>query len=331
MSVDREAQRAAAASPPAGLAARFADDVRFYLSLQPKQLPSRYLYDALGSALFNAICELPWYTLTRAESRLLDAQGREILELAGPIRHLAELGSGDGRKLARLLAARPQSSLRPDVHLIDISASALAEATRTISAFDGIRVVAHHATYEDGLERAAKATDDGGRTLALFLGSNIGNFDPPSADALLTHVRHCLRRGDLLLIGADLIKPEPEMRLAYDDPLGVTAAFNLNLLARMNRELDANFDLSAFAHVAAWNAGDSRMEMHLRSRRTQQVAIRGADLDIALHADELIWTESSYKYDAAGLRAMIERAGFQTRTQWIDPRDQFALTLAEAV
>jgi dimethylhistidine N-methyltransferase len=322
---------ATAGTPARNDAAQFADDARFYLSLQPRQLPSRYFYDALGSALFSAICQLPWYTLTRAETRLLDRHGAEILARAGAIGRIAELGSGDGSKLARLLSARGAEHTALDVHLIDISQAALDEATRTLSVFSGVSVTAHHATYESGLERVAETGGDRSRTLALFLGSNIGNFDPPSGEALLTSIHRCLRPGDALLLGADLVKPDAQLLAAYDDPLGVTAAFNLNLLARINRELHATFDLAGFAHHAIWNGEVSRVEMHLRSLRRQHVTVRDAELEITFEPDELIWTESSYKYEPDGIRATIERTGYRTVTQWIESTDRFALTLAEVV
>jgi uncharacterized SAM-dependent methyltransferase len=170
-----------------------------------------------------------------------------------------------------------------------------------------------------------------GRRLALFLGSNIGNFDPTGRDAFLRSVRSALQARDALLLGVDLLKPERELLLAYDDPLGVTAAFNLNLLARINRELQGDFDLENFTHRAVWNEGRSRIEMHLRSRRRQRIRIREAALDFVMAEGEMIWTESSYKYDPPQIVSMLEAAGFGVRAQWIDAADRFALTLAEAV
>jgi uncharacterized SAM-dependent methyltransferase len=170
-----------------------------------------------------------------------------------------------------------------------------------------------------------------GRTLTLFLGSNIGNFDPPGADAFLLSIRASLESGDALLIGTDLVKPEADLLLAYDDPLGVTAAFNRNLLVRINRELGADFDLSAFQHRALWNAAQSRAEMHLVAVRRQQVRIPAASLEVTFEAGETIWTESSYKYRPDAVVQMLERAGFRRVEQWIDEADGFALTLVAAV
>ena len=166
--------------------------------------------------------------------------------------------------------------------------------------------------------------------LALFLGSNIGNFDPPGADAFLRGIRSALVRSDVFLIGADLVKPERDLLLAYDDPLGVTAAFNRNLLVRINRELGGDCDVEAFSHRAIWNAAESRVEMHLVSRRCQRVRIPAAHLEFELADGESIWTESSYKYRPEDVARMLERAGFRLMEQWIDAEDAFALTLVEA-
>ena len=224
--------------------ARFAADVGYYLSQRPRQLPSRYLYDELGSALFDAICQLPWYGLTRAETTLLTKHATEVFAALGPLTRIVELGSGSGEKLARLLTAGRRRPSPLDLHLVDVSKLALETASRALSAFEGVRVVTHQAPYEAGLEEVSRESFSGGRSLLLFLGSNIGNFDPPGADAMLRLIRATLAPGDGFLVGADLMKPERDLLPAYDDPLGVTAAFNRNLLVRINRELGADFDLA---------------------------------------------------------------------------------------
>jgi uncharacterized SAM-dependent methyltransferase len=248
------------------------------------------------------------------------------------------------------------------VHLVDVSAAALEAASRMLVSTDcdrDLAIVTHQASYEAGLEEATREPAGGGRSqngrsgsgrtgggrgsgsgaggttgrgksLALFLGSNIGNFDPPGADAFLRSIRAALAAGDALLIGADLVKPRRELLLAYDDPLGVTAAFNRNLLVRVNRELDGDFDVAQFTHRAAWNEAKSRIEMHLVSTRDQRVRVRGARLDVTFRAGETIWTESSYKYAPEGIVQMLQRAGFARAAQWVDERDRFALTLAAA-
>ena len=305
---------------------RFADDVRHYLSLTPRQLPSEYLYDELGSALFEAICRLPWYRITRTELELLHAHAGDILARVEPLSAVVELGPGSGDKLSTLMAAH--SDREATVHLVDISPSALDAATRALNGHPQLVVVTHQAAYEHGLAEVTRAKRTAGRTLALFLGSNIGNFDPPGADALLRDIRAALETGDALLLGADLVKPVRDLSLAYDDPLGVTAAFNRNLLVRANGELGADFDVDAFSHRAIWNGDASRMEMHLVSDRRQRVRVPASNLDITFEEGETIWTESSYKYRTSDVVEMLDRAGFRVVEQWT--HEGFALTLAAA-
>jgi dimethylhistidine N-methyltransferase len=305
----------------------FADEVERALTQRPRQLPSRYLYDALGSALFSAICELPWYGIARTERALLEEYAGEIAALAGPPRSLVELGPGNGEKLGILLDVTEMAGRDVTVHLIDISAAALAAATRTLASRPGVALRLHEADYETGLDQAARSAN--GRTMTLCLGSNIGNYDPPGALSLLERIRATLAPGDLVLIGMDLVKSPAELQLAYDDPLGITAAFNRNLLVRINRELGGDFDVAAFHHRAVWNAEASRMEMHLVCDRAQSVRLRALPLDISLGEGETIWTESSYKYRPEDIRWLLNGAGLTTVRQWI--RDGYALTLAEAV
>ncbi len=308
--------------------AQFAADVQYYLRLEPRQLPSRYLYDALGSALFEAICRLPWYRITRAEERLLGRYAADALNRARPSR-IIELGSGSGEKLRILLDARDRDGRGIDVDLIDVSAAALDASARAAASSTDVRVSVHQAAYERGLQDAVASRTNADRVLVLFLGSNIGNYDPPGANAFLRALRGRLRAGDMLLLGADLVKPERELRLAYDDPLGVTAAFNRNLLVRINRELGANFDLAAFAHEAVWDAGASRIEMHLVSQSAQVVDVPKSHVELRMAPGERIWTESSYKFQANQIVAVLAAAGFRRVAQWVDREDQFAVTLAE--
>ena len=307
-----------------------AGDVQYYLTLAPRQLPSRYFYDPLGSALFEAICELPWYRISKAERALLERHAREIFARVDPLATLVELGPGSGDKLAALVKRGGAPAHRLTVHLVDISAAALDLAGRTLAALDAdLVVVPHQATYESGLVEAMAMRGTNGRSLTLFLGSNIGNFDPPGADAFLLGVQASLASGDSLLVGTDLVKSERDLLLAYDDPLGVTAAFNRNLLVRINRELEADFDVSAFRHRALWNAADSRVEMHLEAASPQHVRIPGASLEVTFEEGETIWTESSYKYQPDEVVRMLERAGFRQVEQWVDEANGFALTLVE--
>ncbi len=307
----------------------FAHAARFYLELDPRQLPSRFLYDTLGSALFDAICDLPWYRITRAELQLLQRHAATIGQVFREGGRVVELGCGNGEKLAALLTHADVPGVH--AHLIDLSDAALARSVQALAAVEAldIRVTTQQATYEDGL--LALPAEDAPPTLVAFLGSNIGNFDPPGAAAFLGLLRAALHPRNYLLLGADLVKPERELLLAYDDPLGLTAAFNKNLLLRMNTELGADFDLDRFAHRAVWNREASRVEMHLVSLATQEVVVSEAELRVRLQEGETIWTESSYKYEAAGIRQLVEPAGFVQRNQWIDERARFALTLFEAV
>ncbi len=317
-----------AASPNVPLTDKdFASDVEYYLALEPRQLPSRYLYDALGSALFDAICELPWYGITRAELGLLGNHGRAILAHSAPVSRIVELGPGNGSKLLTLLEAGRSGSRPLGLHLIDVSAKALDEASHALSTLDDVEIVKHQTTYENGLIEVARP---GARTLVLFLGSNIGNFDRPGADEFLRSIRTALEPGDDLLLGVDLVKPESELLLAYDDPLGVTAAFNRNLLVRINRELGGSFDVDAFGHRAVWNRTESRVEMHLVSRQCQRVRIPSARVDVTLKEGHTIWTESSYKYEPDELTALLERAGFHPIERWLAGEERFLLTLARA-
>ena len=303
----------------------FARDVRVGLSSSPKRLPPRWLYDALGSALFEAIGHLPWYPITRAESGLLSRHARELVPVAAGRLEIIELGVGDGRKLAQVVAAFAAAGRVPDVHLVDVSPRALEAGRRALSRFAPIQVTPHEATFEDGLRRATAAS--GAVRLVLFLGSNIGNFDRAEADRLIDQVGASLGPGDLFLLGTDLVKPERALISAYDDPLGLTAAFNKNLLQRINAELGGSFDLRTFEHEARWNRACSRVEMHLVSTRPQQVRIPHADLVASFGAGDSIWTESSYKYERHDIAGLGLSGGFVQRMQWVDPVAGFALTL----
>lgn len=292
-----------------------------------KQLPSKYLYDALGSQLFEAICELPWYRITRGERALLARERAMITEPLGDEATIIELGGGNGEKLAILIEALVARGARAEAHLVDISPTALALSARTLGGYPRVSVRCHEAAYLDGLREAVREVEVDHPCLALFLGSNIGNLGPAEADRFLREVRARLRPGDLLLLGADLVKREEDLILAYDDPLGVTAAFNANLLVRLNRELDADFDLAQFDYRAIWNPGASRVETYLVSRSEQTVCLARAGCCVRLARGEAIWTESSHKYERARIAAIGERAGFACREQWVEPESQFALTL----
>ena len=318
----------AAATVAADPTIEMAREIAEGFARRPKEIPAKYLYDALGSKLFEAICELPWYRITRGEHSLLAAHAAAIMSASGGCDTVVELGGGSGEKLSVLLAAAGGRQL--DVHLVDISPAALAQSALTLAAHLSVTLHAHEADYETGVREALRGRRTDGRALVLFLGSNIGNLSPDQADHFLQELQRACRPGDRLLLGADLVKPEAELLLAYDDPLGLTAAFNKNVLARLNRELDADFDLLEFDHCVEWNAADSRIEVYLVSRADQLVCIRGAGCCTSIDEGERIWTESSYKYEPAGIAEMGARAGFTVREQWIEPESRFALTLFES-
>ncbi len=311
--------------------AQFASDVRYYMMLEPRQLPSRYLYDPLGSALFDAICRLPWYAITRAEERLIRAYARDVFHRLPSLSTIVELGPGSGEKLRTLIDGGRPDTARLDVHLVDVSHDALVRSALTLASLGGVRIVGHEEPYEAGLAAVARRPAAPGRTLVLFLGSNIGNFDPPAAHAFLRAIRAALAPGDGVLLGVDLVKPERQLLLAYDDPLGVTAAFNRNLLVRINRELQGNFDVSRFRHRADWNEAESRVEMYLVTDSGQQVSIPKAQINFAMAAGEPIWTESSYKYRPDGVVQMLDAASLRVNTSWVDNAAQFALFLVDVV
>jgi len=303
----------------------FANDVREGLSQTgQKQLPCQYFYDDTGTALFEAITALPEYGLTRADTRLIQRLAPALPGyMRGPVA-VAELGSGSGLKTRRILESLG-SDAPVTYYPIDISAAALALCAREMAAFADVQPIEE--SYLNGLRQAVCGRRPGQSLLVLFLGSTIGNFGRAAAQDFLREVRACLMPGDALLLGTDLIKPVARMLLAYDDPAGVTAAFNRNLLARINRELWGNFALRSFAHEARWDAQHRRVEMHLRSLKAQRVSIRGAGFTCELRKDETIWTESCHKFHAGEVREMAGEAGFEFRMQWLDDTWPFAESL----
>ncbi|HUO17445.1 MAG TPA: L-histidine N(alpha)-methyltransferase [Verrucomicrobiae bacterium] len=311
----------------ANVAEEFANEVRAGLTcIGQKELPSKYLYDDVGSALFEVISHLPEYGLTRADSRLLRRHAREIVDLIpGPIA-VAELGSGSGKKTRWILEALSRRQ-RTFYYPVEISRSALAMCERELSDLDSVSIVGFEREYLDGLLEVAARRKGEQRLLVLFLGSTIGNFDRQAGLQFLAEVRRILEPGDSLLLGTDLEKSESQLIQAYDDELGVTAAFNLNLLARINRELGADFDLQQFVHVARINRRARSVEMHLEATQRQRVSIPAARLCVEFLAGETIWTESSHKYSAEEISEMAADAGFRCEAQWVDEQWPFAENL----
>lgn len=304
-----------------------AGDVRAgLLRAGQKELPSKYLYDEVGSELFEVISLLPEYGLTRADERLLRRHAGDIVSRLEPRVLVAELGSGSGKKtrwLLEALARQQWTTYCP----IEISPTALARCETELSRIECVSIVGFERTYLDGLLAVAARRNEDNQLLVLFLGSTIGNFDGGAAERFLTEVRRILFRGDALLLGTDLEKPLPQLLAAYDDSLGVTGAFNRNLLVRINRELGADFDLAAFCHEARYNSPHRRVEMHLRSTRDQTVYIPGAECSVFFRKDETIWTESSHKFRAEDIFDLARRNGFRCDAQWIDAEWPFAENL----
>ena len=308
----------------------FAEDVRSGLTAQPKVLYPKYFYDELGSRLFEAITALPEYYPTRAEAEILRGHAGEIAGfLSSPVR-LVELGSGDGQKTRLLIEALIARQGSLEYLPIDISEAAVEASARVLlAAYPDLRVTAYVGEYQQAL-RAIHPAAGPVRTLVLFLGSTLGNLDPEERPSLLRDVRGVLAPGDAFLLGVDLKKSEDVLIPAYDDPLGVTAAFNLNLLGRINRELGGQFDLASFRHRAVYNREAGRVEMHLESRRAQAVAIRSLGIEISFEEGETIHTESSYKFDRDQIAALAAETGFELRRTWTDSGGRFASNLLVA-
>jgi len=294
-----------------------------------KHLPPWLLYDERGSELFDEITRLPEYYPTRTERAILARDAAAIVSTAGMPLEIVELGSGSAEKTELLLAELSAHQRHVTYTPVDVSPTALDAAAERLRRLPRVTVRPLVARYPDelGLLHAPAAA----RRLVLFLGSNIGNYDPAGARALLAGVARSLRAGDALLLGADLRKPASVLVPAYDDARGVTAAFNLNLLVRLNRELGADFDVARFRHVARWNARRSRMEMFLESTARQRVVIAALGAAVTFARGERIHTESSYKLTKTAIRLLLARAGFRVEARWEDARRWFAVTLARRV
>jgi L-histidine Nalpha-methyltransferase len=302
----------------------FGDDVRAGLTSVQKTIPPRYFYDDLGSSLFDAICNLPEYYPTRTETEVLRRYAREIAAASGGVNRVVELGSGSARKTRLLLDEIVR--LNPNVEYVpvDIDPHVLENSGRELLAeYPSLTV---NAVCSD-FARPSRALADmigEGKTLVLFLGSTIGNYTPREASAMLRDVRRLLRPDDSFLLGTDLRKPVSVVETAYNDALGVTAAFNLNLLPRINRQLGGRFDLRNFGHRAFYDAGQGRIEMHIVSLREQSVPIDALSLEVAFSESETIHTENSYKYDDETLGQIASEGGFEVAERWTDSRGWFA-------
>ena len=280
--------------------------------------------------MFEVISVLPEYGLTRADERVLQRNAYDMVERLPLPMTVAELGSGSGKKtrwLLKALARRQHTAYCP----IEISPTALAMCKRELGDIDSISIVGFEREYLEGLAEVAARRKSNQHLLVLFLGSTIGNFDRPAGMQFLRDIRATLLPGDSLLLGTDLLKPIPQLVEAYDDPLGVTAAFNKNLLARINHDLGADFHLEHFQHVAKFNSQARSVEMHLTSKRAQTVTIPAAGFSVRFAEGETIWTESSHKYSKEEICAMASDTGFRCDAQWVDREWPFAESLLIAL
>jgi L-histidine N-alpha-methyltransferase len=313
-------------APERARVASFGDDVRAGLGSPNKHLPPKYFYDELGSALFEAICALPEYYLTRVEAEILERYASEMVAaLDGPL-ELVEFGSGSARKTRSLIGAALAAQESLDYHPIDISPAALvASAAGLIAEYERLAISAYASDYVDVLASAQLRTSK--RVLALFLGSNIGNYEPDAAASLLRAMSAAFKPGDALLLGADLKKDAALLERAYNDPTGVTAAFDKNVLGRINRELGGHFDLDAFEHAARYDAARGCVDSFLVARRRMNVAIDALGMAASFSTYESIHTESSYKFDERDIARLAERGGFRVARAWTDDERRFGVWL----
>jgi len=301
-------------------------EVREGLSATSKRLPAKLFYDEIGSVLFEQITMLPEYYLTRTERYILQRFAPEILQQAGTSLTLVELGAGTASKTCILIEQLLQHQSRALFYPIDVSPSALEEAMRQLGRqFPSLRVNPIVADYTGGVPALGRIS---GRKLVLYIGSSVGNFEPRDAVRLLRRIRQTLRAGDAMLLGADFAKSPKILVPAYDDSRGVTAAFNKNILARLNRELGADFDLDRFRHVALWNRRHSRMEIYLESTAAQEVFLPALDMDLSFEPRERIHTENSYKYTDEMIVSILRLSGFTLEQTWCDPKKWFGVHLA---
>ncbi|MBM7788405.1 L-histidine N(alpha)-methyltransferase [Tenggerimyces flavus] len=309
------------------LAAALARDVRAGLPSTPKELPPKYFYDARGSELFEEITRLPEYYPTRAERSILEARSAEIAKVSGADT-LVELGSGSSSKTRLLLDGMRATGTLKRYIPVDVSDSALLDAVGLLAEeYPSIELHGVVADFEHHLEQLPQ---EGTRLLA-FLGGTIGNLAPAERAAFLASVREQLSPSDSFLLGTDLVKPRERLVAAYDDAAGVTAEFNRNVLHVINRELSADFDVSAFAHVAVWDESAEWIEMRLRTSTAQSVRIAALDLEVSFAAGEEMRTEISAKFRREGVEAELAAAGFALTSWWTDAPGDFALSLATPI
>jgi len=309
---------------------QFAEDVRSGLQTVPKKLPSVYFYDELGSQLFEKICDLKEYYLTRAETDILLNHARTIVSRLDQRAELVELGSGSSRKTRLLLEAFIHEHGKAHYCPIDVSAEILeTSAQQLLAVFNELQVTAVADRYESGLERLE--LDHTQPKMVMWLGSSIGNFTRGEATEFLRHIRLLLTDDDCMLIGIDLRKPSSILVPAYNDDQNITAAFNLNVLTRINDELGGDFDLDLFRHEALYDEEEGRIEMYLQSRVQQEVFVEDLGISIPFTKDEAVLTEYSYKYSPEEITSLAVNSGFELSDQWFDEGVRFSLNLFEPI
>jgi dimethylhistidine N-methyltransferase len=297
------------------------------LTSRPKKLPPKLFYDAAGSALFEQITELPEYYLTATEQALFERYAPEMVRAAGGASTIIELGAGTAKKT--MLVLRAALKLQRSITFIPVDVSSFALEVAHHRVHSELPQIAVHPLVLDYTQHSSALAQLSGRKLVLYIGSSIGNFEPMAATALLRRLRSSLAPGDSLLLGTDMRKSEDVLLPAYDDAAGITAQFNLNVLARINREFDADFDLTQFSHCVFWNEFESRIEMHLESLIDQVVNIDALDISVPFAAGETIHTENSYKFTPAMIESMAN-GGFRIEQSWSDERKWFTVTLLRA-
>ncbi len=310
-----------------------ANEVRQGLQQQPKTIPAQYFYDARGSQLFEQICELPEYYLTRTETAIFQACADQLAQITGPC-EIIELGSGSSTKTRLLLDAYQRLTDRtPNLPAlqyspIDVSPSILElSAQQLLQDYPKLQIQARVSTYELALQQLPPTTAPS--RLICFIGSSLGNFAPEGCDRLLSQVSAALQPGEFFLLGIDLRKPQTILEAAYDDAQGVTAAFNLNMLQHLNDRFGGDFHLAQFEHVALYNPIAHQIEMHLRSRQSQTVQLAALDLTLNFTAGETILSEISRKFDRTEMQQTLQSQGLAVQQIWTDPQDWFAVILCQ--
>ncbi len=303
----------------------FAEEISFSLNQNFKFINSKFFYDRKGSDLFESICLLPEYYPTRTEISILKKLEPELASYLDENIDLVELGSGASVKTRLILDVFTKLQTRTEYYPIDISEILTESSEQLLKDYDTLHITGIIDTYEGGLEFLQNYNDR--KNLIVFLGSSFGNFTPNDGKLFLQKIFSTMKSGDLFLIGLDLVKDKQILESAYDDSLGVTAKFNLNVLSRINDELDADFNLNNFSHYSIYNENDQRIEMNLKSLVSQSVIIAKSNLSLYLDENELIHTEYSHKYNLSQIKKLLNDVGFEIKNTWLDDNEYFSLTL----